>query len=398
MSTARRTAAAGGRPLPAVHGMRAKAGPVRNIAVLRALQLGDMLCAVPALRALRAAHPQAHITLIGLPWAQSFVERFRLYVDDLMVLPPVPGMPEQPPGGASLDEFIEAAHERQFDLAIQLHGNGAITNGLLAQLGAPRMAGFYAAGHDCPDRAHFLLWQEVEHEVLRMLRLMEAIGAPAQGNALEFPLSAADFEALQAVDALLPPPGTYVCIHPGARMLSRRWPAERFAEVADRLAEQGLAIVITGSEEERALAEDVAHAMRMPSLNLAGRTGLGAAAALVSQAALVVCNDTGMSHIAAAVRTPSVVVCCGSDPLRWAPLDRERHRVLSHPIFCRPCMHQRCPIGHPCAWNIAPQAVTAEALALLEAGHAPAFVGRHGQAAGQAAAVMLSRRHRSPVR
>jgi ADP-heptose:LPS heptosyltransferase len=345
---------------------------LRRIAVLRALQLGDMLCAVPALRALRAAQPQARITLIGLPWATEFVARFSDYVDELMVLPPVPGLPEQgsqPASARAVADFLDEARSRRFDLAIQLHGSGTVTNELLLAMGATRNAGFHAgkppATNGGSGRRAFLRWQEVEHEVLRCLRLMQAIGVPDQGNALEFPLLQEDFVALHAASDAFLMPGSYVCIHPGARMPSRRWSAQRFAEVADRLAEKGLEIVLTGTAAERELVESVAQAMRMPAFNLAGKTGLGAFAALVSQAALVVCNDSGASHVAAAVGTPSVVVCCGSDPMRWAPLDHDRHRVLAHAIFCRPCMHESCPIGHPCALNISVDMVMRQAGELL---------------------------------
>jgi ADP-heptose:LPS heptosyltransferase len=357
--------------------------PLRRIAVLRALQLGDMLCAVPALRALRAAQPRAAITLIGLPWATEFVARFSHYVDELMVLPPVPGLPEQdsqPASAKALDDFLDEARSRRFDLAIQLHGSGSVTNELLLAMGAARNVGFHPgkppAGNGRTGRRAFLPWQDVEHEVLRCLRLMHTIGAPAQGDALEFPLQQDDFDALQAASGAVPMPGTYACIHPGARMPSRRWPAQRFAQVADRLAGQGLEIVLTGTAAERGLVDSVEQAMHMPALNLAGKTGLGAFAALVSRAALVVCNDSGASHVAAACGTPSVVICCGSDPMRWAPLDHERHRVLAHAIFCRPCMHERCPIGHPCALNISADMVMQQAEELLEPVHAQMPAGR----------------------
>jgi ADP-heptose:LPS heptosyltransferase len=109
----------------------------------------------------------------------------------------------------------------------------------------------------------------------------------------------------------------------------------------------------------------VLHGMRAPALNLTGRTGLGALAALVAQARLVVCNDTGISHIAAAVATSSVIVSCGSDTRRWAPLDHRRHRVVSSMVYCRPCMHTVCPIGHVCADNIAAPMVMAVARNML---------------------------------
>ncbi|NEX60358.1 glycosyltransferase family 9 protein [Noviherbaspirillum sp. 17J57-3] len=337
----------------------------RKIAIFRALQLGDMLCVVPALRALRAAAPRAHVTLIGMPWATSFAKRYSAYVDELLVFPGHPGFPEQAANLGAFPHFLSEVQRRRFDLALQLHGSGGLSNALLSLFNAERQAGHYVPGQYCPDADRFRPWQEEEHEVLRFVRLMEFLGMPAQGTQLEFPLGDADFRALQRSHADLPAPGTYVCVHPGARLPSRRWIPERFAEVADRLAGQGLRVVLTGSPDEAAVVAAVQRSMRMPSLDLSGKTELGALAALIASARLVVSNDTGISHVAAAVATPSVIVSCGSDSVRWAPLDHDRHHVLSAPVACRPCMHLECPIGHLCATAVSADAVAAAAARIL---------------------------------
>ncbi|MGV3653240.1 MAG: glycosyltransferase family 9 protein [Noviherbaspirillum sp.] len=341
-------------------------GAVESIAVLRALQLGDLLCAVPALRALRAAAPRARITLVGLPWAQSFAARFACYIDDFLALPGFPGLPEHAPDLAAIPVFFAAAQERRFDLALQMHGSGGLSNPLAVLLGATRTAGYYRPGEYCPEPATFLPWPEREHEVLRCLRLVEGLGAPACGTRLEFPVAQAERDALRRAAPELPPPGTYACVHPGARLASRRWMPERFAAVADRLAGAGLGIVLTGSAGEAGLTDAVRRAMRHPALDLAGRTGLGELAALLADARLLVCNDTGVSHVAAALGTPSVVVCNGADPERFAPLDSARHRVLHATVDCRPCLHEQCPLeGHPCAAGVDAAQVGAAAAALL---------------------------------
>jgi ADP-heptose:LPS heptosyltransferase len=154
-------------------------------------------------------------------------------------------------------------------------------------------------------------------------------------------------------------------------MPSRRWLPQRFAEVADRLADNGLQVILTGSADECDIVQAVMRSMRTPAIDLAGKTDLGALAALIAQARMVVCNDTGISHVAAAVATPSVIVCCGSDPVRWAPLDSERHAVVGAPVACRPCMHFSCPIGHHCAGNIAAQTVSTIAAHVLAANEKP---------------------------
>lgn len=338
----------------------------RRVAVLRALQLGDLLCAVPALRALRAALPEARIELIGLPWARGFAERFGGYLDGFVELPGWPGLPERPARPERIPGFLAMMQAAGFDLALQMHGSGRITNPLVALLGARATAGFYVPGEYCPDAARFLPYPAGEHEIWQLLRLIEFLGVPPQGDHLEFPLRDADARELGALNAAAElQPGGYVCLHPGARYLSRRWPATQFAAVGDALAARGLRVAVTGSAEEGSLAQAVVDAMTAPALNLAGHTSLGALGMLLSRARLLVCNDTGVSHVAAALRVPSVVVVTGSDPARWAPLDRQRHRVQHHPVACRPCGHIDCPIGHPCALGVSPDAVLREADALL---------------------------------
>ncbi len=315
----------------ALKGLQRLVDPLpRRVAVFRALQLGDLLCTIPALRALRTALPGARITLLGLPWARSFVERFHHYVDFFLEFPGYPGLPERPAQIHQLPEFMAAVQREEFDLLIQMHGSGTITNPLVACFGARRVAGFYLPGHFCPDADHFLPYPERVPEVWRHLRLMEFLGVKPQGEHLEFPVHPADRRALRALpgaEALRP--GTYVCVHPGARAASRRWPAERFGAVADRLAAKGLRVVLTGTREEKPLTAAVAGAMGRQPIDLVGRTDLGSLAALLEGARLLLCNDTGVSHLAAALRVPSVVVFHGmADVEGWPPLDRVRHRVV----------------------------------------------------------------------
>ncbi|MDB5909787.1 MAG: biosynthesis glycosyltransferase [Massilia sp.] len=342
-------------------------GALRRIAVFRALQLGDMLCVVPALRALRRAAPGAFITLIGLPWAREFASRFHHYLDDFIAFPGFPGLPEQAADAAALPHFLNDVRERRFELAIQLHGSGALSNSIVALLDARRQAGFHVEGAWCPDPATFLRWGEPEHEVLRYLRLMGSLGCGDGDAALEFPFDDADRAAVRALEPL-PPGGRYVCLHAGARLPSRRWPAVRFAQVADGLAARGWHVVLTGGAQEGAIAGEVLGKMAAPALDLTGRTTLGALALLVSRAGLLVSNDTAVSHLAAASGTPSVIVSSGADPVRWAPLDHGRHRVLAAPAACRPCAFETCPIGHPCALDVSADQVLEAALAMGEGG------------------------------
>lgn len=302
----------------------------KRVAVLRALQLGDMLCAIPSLRALRRALPEAHITLVGLPWSAELRSRFPNYIDDVLVVPGYPGLPEQPPPDRTAQEqFFSDAARRGFDLAIQLHGSGEITNGLAASLGAPHVAGFVPAGTAARSDL-FMPYPDTVPEVQRLLALMEFLGAPVDDERLEFPLFASDRTALAAIPEFAAVGGVvHACVHAGARARSRRWPPARFAAIADALAARGLAVVLTGTADERDVVASVREQTTASFVNLCGRTTLGALAAAVSTARIVVCNDTGVSHLADALRTPSVIIADRREVPRWAPLDSERHRVVA---------------------------------------------------------------------
>lgn len=347
----------------------------RRILVFRALVLGDMLCAIPAIRALRSAYPDAHISLVGLPWATEFAARFNHYFDDFFDFPGFPGLPERPFDATRFPAFLSDIQRRRFDVALQLHGSGSFVNPLTAMFNARCPAGYYLPGDYCPDEETFMPYPDSEPEVRRHVRLMEFLGIPSAGEELELPVTDRDRNELhQLHETRLLDTTPYVCIHPGARYLSRRWPADRFARVGDLLAGAGYTVVITGSAAERELAASVSRAMDRPHLNFAGRTTLGTMAALIEGAQLVLSNDTGISHVAAALKTPSVVIVTGSDPQRWAPLDHQRHSLVMQPVECRPCEHVVCPIDFRCADRVAVEQVAERAFDMLARYVQPAAV------------------------
>jgi ADP-heptose:LPS heptosyltransferase len=312
------------------HGALATGRPTpRKVAVFRALKLGDLLVAVPALRAIRAAPPAAEVVLIGLPWAREFADRFPHLLDGFREFPGWPGLPEREPDVRRIPAFLAEMQAERFDLTIQLHGSGPVVNELCVLFGAKRTAGFYRPGEWCPDPDLFRPWPGRGLELRRLLALTEFLGFPAYGELMEFPVRGGDRKLAARLTG--PCEGWFACVHPGASAPQRRWPAERFAATADALAARGLRVVLTGTAAERELTAAVTAAMTTPALDLAGKTDLGPAAAVLARARLVVCNDTGVSHLAAAVDTPSVVVSTGDNPARWSPPDAARHRVLCRP-------------------------------------------------------------------
>ncbi len=322
---------------------------VRRILVIRALPgLGDMLCAGPALRALRLAHPEADLAVLGLPGAADVLARSGNHVDRVLPFQGWPGIPEGPsscpPGREAHDDGagpegvdlavahagLVALQREQFDLVLQLHGDGSVTNQLALAIGGRYTAGFHAASTPRPGTGDFFAYPDDLHEIHRQTRLLELIGLPLDGDHLEMTVTADDrrqARSLLGSERSL----SYACLHPGASRPSRRWPPERFAAVGDALARRGIAVVLSGSASEADVTAQVAAAMTEPALDLAGRLPLGPLAALFQQARLVITNDTGTSHLSVAVQVPSVVVFSGpdpSDPGRWAPLDTSRHRAV----------------------------------------------------------------------
>jgi ADP-heptose:LPS heptosyltransferase len=300
-------------------GMSSGGNPAR-IAIFQALNLGDLLCTTPALRAIRGRFPTAEITFIGRPWAQNFISRLPT-VDRFLPFPGYPGIAESPEDAAQA-----VSHWPRFNLAIQMHGSGAVSNGFITTLGAPRSVGFGPPGERRLTTA--LNWVESEPEPLRWLRLAESLGAAPAGLQTEFPVTPA--ERAKAAALIGPQAGhPMIGLHVGASDPTRRWPVESFARLGDQLAELRQArIVLTGSESEQSLTAAVCRTMNAPAIDLAGMTDLGEFAAVISALDLLVTNDTGASHVAAATRTPSIVLFGPTRPDRWAPLDRRRHQVM----------------------------------------------------------------------
>jgi ADP-heptose:LPS heptosyltransferase len=305
-----------------------------KIGILRALYLGDMLCIIPTVRAVRSAFPLASITLIGLAWQKTFVERFHHYFDDFVEFPGWPGLPEQPYDPKRIISFIGDMQARSFDIFLQMQGNGESTNVMCLLFGAKKTFGLRKPSDWCVSESDFPVSGDSEHEVLRFLKLTEPLQIPTEGAYLEFPFHASELENVRAHLAEIKlSEKSYICIHPGARDFRRRWPARNFALVADQLASFGYAIVLTGGGEEREVLEEVAsHMSASAALNVVkafGHLPLGELAAVIRYSAGLVTNDTGVSHIASALQIPSVIIFSPfSNPSRWAPLNTQIHQAI----------------------------------------------------------------------
>jgi ADP-heptose:LPS heptosyltransferase len=344
-------------------------GGVRRIAVLRANALGDFLMAVPALEALKRAYPGAHLTLLGTPWHAEFLTGRPGPVDEVVALPPISGVSTAETGRPAPDGLCEELREREFDLAVQIHGGGRFSNPFIRRLGARVSAGLRAPGAESLDR--WVPYGDYHHETLRFLQVAALVGGVADG--LEARLAVTADDRAELARALGSPLPGLVAVHPGATDPRRRWPVERFAEVADQIERP---VVVTGTRAELDLVMGVVTAMRRssrPVIPVVGALGIGALAALYERCDLVIANDTGPRHLAAAVGTSTVAVYWCGNLINAGPLSRTRHRpLISWTTACPVCGvsgvdvgAERC--GHDGSWvtDVSVDMVLAQAADLL---------------------------------
>jgi ADP-heptose:LPS heptosyltransferase len=300
---------------------------VKKIAVFRALKLGDLLCSVPAFIALRKAYPTSCITLIGLPWAKEFSKRYQEVFDDFLEFKGFPGLPEIKFNPKNSIDFISQLNQKKFDLLIQMQGNGNIVNSLLMLANPKYFAGFYKKTNFKPNNRYFTSFPSNLNEIHTYLKLIKHLGIPSQGDQIEFPLipkDYLDYEKLNLKFKNLP----YVVIHPGASTSSKRWGPESFASLANLVYNSGYKVVLTGLSNEKDLTNKVISLLEFNAINLTGKTSLGALALLLKNSRLLISNDTGISHLAAATKTPSVIFALKKNIKRWSPLDTVLHKVI----------------------------------------------------------------------
>jgi heptosyltransferase-2 len=330
-----------------------------NVALRLPNWLGDTVMAVPALTAVRVAWPEARVLAAG-PWAAVLAGQG---LADVLV-----DYPRRWSGRLRAADSVSAFGA---DLAVLLPNS--FESALAAWYwGARRRVGFAGGG-----RAELLtdalpLPEPRAHQVDEYLMLVEHCGAAAATREPRLAPPAGDAaERTEARELLsqagLPTPagGPTIGIHLGAAYgSSKLWPLERVAEFCRLLADVKAAPVLLGAPADAsAAAAIVAAAPGTP--NLVGRDRPALLPALLAALDALVCGDTGVAHLAAALGTPVVTLFGPTDPRLTAP--RGRAAVVTHPVPCAPCFYRRCPIEHPCLRGVEPVQVWTATRKLLEA-------------------------------
>lgn len=300
-----------------------------KIAIFRALQLGDMLCAIPAIRTLKRSFPLAELYCIGLPNMRSLLERYD-FVDHYVDFPGYEGLPEQHYDAERTERFVSDMQKQNFDLLLQMQGNGTIVNDFLSRWNAKRLVGF------CPvasaTNKNWMLYPKGIHEINRHLQLLTYIGilVSPEDRQINYPLFPIDWQHFAALKASLRI-GRYAIVHVGSRSEDRQWPLANFSALAHHLMKRGLQIVLTGTTSEQQLTNQVEEMLEGEGevINVTGRTDLGLLGCVVQQAEILVSNCTGISHIAAATGTRSLVLSMDGEPERWGPLNHRLHHTYN---------------------------------------------------------------------
>jgi heptosyltransferase II len=327
--------------------------------------VGDAVMTVPALRELRRLFPRAHITLATRSWAEGLFADVD-FIDDIQV--------HEGAGLRSVLHQVRAWQKHQFDLAV------LFPNSLEAALVAAISRVPVRTGYATEGRQRLLThplklpeWRSSRHEIFYYLNIVEQLPISVRNSHSSQPDGSLVVSETRKTEAraLLTSHGVnedrkLVALCPGSiNSRAKRWPAERYAVLADRLiSEMEAEVLLIGSEEETEVSLEVSRAMRRQPTVLTGKTNLVQLVGVLSLVDLLVTNDTGPAHIASALNRPTLVIFGPTNPLTTRPYS-ESGEIMRVPPECAPCMLRDCPIDHRCMTAITPDDVFQRSLVIV---------------------------------
>jgi heptosyltransferase II len=334
--------------------------------------IGDAVMAIPAMRQLRRAFPDAEITLHTRSWAEGIFRDAR-FIDEIL--------PFDKTSSKIRDAFAQAKilKEKKFDVAILLPNS--FESALVAKLARiPKRFGY------AKDGRSFLLttavkapaWKNTRHEAFYYLNLIDEVekelpGAarpPDETPSADLPVSEERREKTRELflENGLDPAKRTVALGVGStNSRAKRWPAASYAALNDRLqTEFGVNVVLVGGPDERAVSREVQDLAGRKPVDFTGKTDLAEAVAVLAEVDLLVSNDMGLAHIAPATGTKTLVIFGPTNPETTRPFSENAEIVRRTDVECSPCMLRDCPIDHRCMTWISADEVFEKARAILQ--------------------------------
>lgn len=338
---------------------------VERVLVIRLRSIGDTVLATPSLAALRRQLPTAQIDILLEDWVAPLLEGFDT-IDSVIAV-----------GRSGLERMRTARQLRRtkYDVVFNLHG-GTTSTLFTRATGARHRVGYanyqYANFYTDLLTSSADFWGRTPtHSAEQQLALLGFVGIEVEDRPpSRLPIAA---EALRSIERRLAnsvlriPHSEFVLLHPSTAFVTKQWPAENFARLAEHLAERGLAAVAVASKSESGVLDELVTRSNVPVTTF-DDLSLPEITALASRAKVFIGNDSGIAHMAAAVGTPTAVIFGSSNRDHWRPWGDAPSEIVFEEFDCQPCPGYRCEVfGEPrCILSIPPERVIAAAERLIE--------------------------------
>jgi heptosyltransferase II len=352
---------------------RLETSAVKNILIRGVNWVGDAVMSIPAMREVRRLFPEAHITLLANPWVSPIYSEAE-FIDEILEYDKR-GIHK---GWAGFGRLISDLRRRDFDLAILLQN--AFEAALIAFCARiPMRVGYARDGRRLLLTHPCQIDPEVRkvHQVHYYLGILSSLGLLAprlwERRDCQFPVGIGIRKTdMEAALALLRTNGInesdiVVAVNPGAFYgEAKRWFPDRYAAVADALAGRyGARIVILGASSDMQTAAKVAAHMSSRAVILSGQTTLGQLMGLLKQIDLLITNDSGTMHLAAALDVPQLAIFGSTSEVATGPLNRNA-AIVKHPVECNPCFLRECPTDFRCMKGVTVEKVLDAARKILD--------------------------------
>jgi lipopolysaccharide heptosyltransferase II len=350
---------------------------IENILIFHPAGIGDAVLAVPAMKAIREAHPKVYIALVTSKRCLTLVELCP-YIDEIFVIEmDAISNPLALLNGEKLSNvggLISKLRSHRFDVIADFTYIGSRFSAVKRAMLFSLIQGKHIIGRNTQGWGFFLdekvfdSYPPIKHEVDTYIDVTRPLGVDTERVELELFLTAEDrvFAKSLLKENSIQSEKTIVGINPNGYRPNRKWMKERFAAVADNLiCDYDTQVVFIGSKSEMPLVEEIRSLMKSEAASVAGKTNLRQLAALIGQLDLFITNDSGPMHIAAAMKTPIVALFGPQTPIKYAPYCPENMKVVIWKnVECGPCDKIDCA-NHKCMKLISVEEVLAGAEKLL---------------------------------